>query len=69
MEKNAATVGSTVRVLVDQVEDGQAVGRSHREAPEIDGMILLDDGHPGEWVNATITGAYATDTTATVVGL
>ncbi len=69
MEKNAATVGSTVRVLVDQVEEGQAVGRSHREAPEIDGMILLDGGSPGEWVNATITGAYGTDTTASVVKL
>jgi tRNA A37 methylthiotransferase MiaB len=68
LEKNAATVGSTVRVLVDQVEDGQAVGRSYREAPEIDGMILLDDGVPGEWVNATIVGAYGTDTTAEVVG-
>ena len=69
LEKNAETVGSTVRVLVDQVEDGQAVGRSYREAPEIDGVILLDDGAPGEWVNATIVGAYGTDTTATVVAL
>ncbi|MEN8239549.1 MAG: 30S ribosomal protein S12 methylthiotransferase RimO, partial [Actinomycetota bacterium] len=67
VEKNVATVGSTVRVLVDQVEDGQAVGRSYREAPEIDGVILVDDGAPGEWVNATIVGVYGTDTTATVV--
>ena len=67
VEKNAATVGSTVRALVDQVEDGQAVGRSYREAPEIDGVILLDAGDPGEWVNATIVGAYGTDTIATVV--
>ena len=69
VEKNAATVGTTVRILVDQVEDGQAVGRSYREAPEIDGVILLDKGMPGEWVNATIVGAYGTDTTATVVSL
>ncbi len=66
-ERNAATVGRTVRVLIDQVEDGRAVGRSYREAPEIDGMILLDRGSPGEWVEATITGAYGTDTAATVV--
>lgn len=66
--KNAEAVGSTVRVLVDQVEEGQAVGRSYREAPEIDGVILLDAGKPGEWVHATITGAYGTDTAATVVG-
>ena len=66
LEKNVTTVGSTVRVLVDQVEDGQAVGRSYREAPEIDGVILLDGGTPGEWVDATIVGAYGTDTTAAV---
>ncbi len=65
--KNVEAVGSTVRVLVDQVEDGQAVGRSFREAPEIDGVILLDAGSPGEWVDAAITGAYETDTVATVV--
>jgi ribosomal protein S12 methylthiotransferase len=68
-EKNAATVGNTVRTLVDQVEDGQRVGRSFREAPEIDGVILLDKGTAGEWVNATIVGAYGTDTTATVTSL
>ena len=67
LEKNVTTVGSTVRVLVDQVEDGQAVGRSYREAPEIDGVILLNDGSPGEWVDATIVGAYGVDTTATTV--
>jgi len=68
-EKSVATVGNTVRVLVDQVEDGQPVGRSFREAPEIDGVILLDKGTAGEWVNATIVGAYGTDTTATVASL
>ncbi|MCL1587638.1 MAG: 30S ribosomal protein S12 methylthiotransferase RimO [Actinomycetia bacterium] len=68
-EKSVASVGNTVRVLVDQVEDGQPVGRSFREAPEIDGVILLDKGTAGEWVNATIVGAYGTDTTATVVSL
>jgi ribosomal protein S12 methylthiotransferase len=65
--RNAATVGRTLRVLIDQVEDGQAVGRSYREAPEIDGMILLDTGTPGQWVNAVVDGAYGTDLSATVV--
>jgi ribosomal protein S12 methylthiotransferase len=65
--KNAATVGRTLRVLVDQVEDGQPVGRSYREAPEIDGLILLDKGRAGEWVTAKVDGAYGTDLSATVV--
>ena len=65
--RNAAQVGTTVEVLVDQVEDGQAVGRSYRQAPEIDGVILLDEGTPGEWLTARILGAYGTDLEAQVV--
>lgn len=64
---NAATVGRKLRVLVDQVEDGQAVGRSYREAPEIDGMVLLDRGDTGQWYTAEIDGSYGTDTSATVI--
>jgi ribosomal protein S12 methylthiotransferase len=45
-------------VVIDQVEDGTPVARSYREAPEIDGVILLDGGEPGEWVTARVTGAY-----------
>ena len=65
--QNAEAVGRTFDVLVDQVEDGQPVGRSYREAPEIDGMIVLDSGQAGDWVRATLTGVYGTDTTASVV--
>ncbi len=64
--RNASQVGRTLDVVVDQVEDGRAVGRSYREAPEIDGVILLDAGEPGEWVTAEITGGYGTDLVATV---
>ena len=66
-EKNAGVVGATMAVLVDQVEDGVPVGRSYREAPDIDGMITLDAGTPGEWVDATITGSYGTDLAASVL--
>jgi len=59
-------VGQTVPVLVDQIEDGIAVGRSWREAPEIDGVITLDVGAPGEWVDATITAVIGTDLEAKV---
>ena len=65
--RNAAQVGKTVEVLVDQVEDGQALGRSYRQAPEIDGVILLDTGEPGQWLPAEIRGAFGTDLEARVV--
>jgi ribosomal protein S12 methylthiotransferase RimO len=66
--RNQAVVGRTVEVLVDQVEDGRAVARSYREAPEIDGVVLLDRGTPGEWLQAEVEAAYGTDLAATVVG-
>lgn len=65
-EANSAMVGQTVPVLVDQIEDGIAVGRSWREAPEIDGVVTLDEGTPGNWVDATITAVIGTDLEATV---
>lgn len=66
-QRNAAVVGRTMSILVDQVEDGQPVGRSYREAPEIDGMILLDRGAAGTWVEAEIDGGYGNDLSASVV--
>jgi ribosomal protein S12 methylthiotransferase len=56
-----------VRVVVDQVEDGTSVARSYREAPEIDGVIVLDRGAPGDWLDARITGGYGSDLVAEVV--
>ncbi len=64
--RNAAQVGRRLEVLIDQVEDGRPVGRSYREAPEIDGVIVLDGGSPGAWVEAEVTGGYGTDLVATV---
>ena len=59
--RNAEQVGRIREVLIDQVEDAVPVGRSFREAPDIDGLICLDSGSPGEWVEAVITGSYETD--------
>ncbi|HZJ48645.1 MAG TPA: radical SAM protein, partial [Acidimicrobiia bacterium] len=61
-------IGRTLTVVVDQVEDGQPVARSYREAPEIDGVILLDRGEPGEWLTVEVTGGYGTDLDAVVRG-
>lgn len=65
--RSAERVGSEVTVVVDQVEDGTPVARSEREAPEIDGVVLLDRGEPGEWLRARITGSYGADTTGEVL--
>ncbi len=64
--RNAEQVGTIHTVLVDQVEDGVPVGRSYREAPDIDGMICLDTGLPGDWWEVEVTGSYETDLVAQV---
>ncbi len=62
-------VGRTVEVLVDAVEaDGTLVGRTHREAPEIDGVVRLDGfARPGARVEAVVTGAIGPDLLAAPV--
>jgi ribosomal protein S12 methylthiotransferase len=63
-----ALVGSEVEVLVDGRDDdaGQWVGRTHREAPEIDGVVYLDAewARPGALVRAHVTDAVGTDLVA-----
>ncbi|MEZ5310999.1 MAG: hypothetical protein R2735_10505 [Microthrixaceae bacterium] len=51
-------IGTRVRVLVD----GSGVARSHREAPEIDGIIKVDESLPvGEFTEVTILDAAGPD--------
>jgi ribosomal protein S12 methylthiotransferase len=55
--KLQARVGTEQEVLIDAVEDGHAVGRSRLEAPEIDGVVHIEDGRglaPGDLVQAVI---------------
>ena len=67
-ERNAAVIGQEFDVVVDLVEDGTPIGRSYREAPEIDGVILLDRGRSGEWLRARITASYGSELAGEVVG-
>ncbi|MFO7590894.1 MAG: 30S ribosomal protein S12 methylthiotransferase RimO [Acidimicrobiia bacterium] len=62
--------GTEVEVLVDGVgEHGDAHGRTHREAPEIDGVVHLEgaQARPGSIVRAKVVGAAGTDLTATPI--
>jgi ribosomal protein S12 methylthiotransferase len=57
-------VGSTVDVLVDgHDDDGTLLGRTHREAPEIDGVVHLDAAwaRAGALVRAHVTEAVGPD--------
>jgi ribosomal protein S12 methylthiotransferase len=62
--RRQALVGSEVRVLID--EPGSA--RSHREAPEIDGLVRVPETLvPGTWAEVAITAAEGPDLDAVPV--
>ncbi len=78
LAKNQAFVGKTLDILVEghgqgEDEDGQptggilSLGRSYRDAPEIDGYVIVEGELPvGEIVPVRITGATTYDLIATV---
>ncbi len=67
LEKNQAQVGRVLPVLVEGQNDGISVGRSYRDAPEVDGLVIIDGEVPvGEMVPVRISGAMAYDLTGTV---
>jgi ribosomal protein S12 methylthiotransferase len=56
----ASKVGRTLTVLVDAVEDGVAVGRSAADAPEIDGVVRIENSRglaPGTFARVRVTTA------------
>jgi len=68
LDKNQAFVGRTLEVLIEGTGDGISVGRSYRDAPEIDGMVLIQGAWPtGELVPVRITGASVYDLTGEVL--
>ncbi len=64
-QRLAAKVGKTMRVLVDEIRnDGTAVARSHADAPEIDGQVLIAAAQGirvGEFIDVRITSAQEYD--------
>jgi ribosomal protein S12 methylthiotransferase len=53
----AGQVGKTVEVLIDEVDEDGAAGRSAWDAPEIDGSVFIADADglkPGDLVRATV---------------
>lgn len=74
--RNRAMVGREIDVLVEGastgrregVDAGIVVGRSYRDAPEVDGLVLLEgDFAPGTMVRARVTQSLAYDLVASPV--
>ena len=56
-------VGTEAQVLIDSTEGGDAVGRTHREAPEIDGVVRVSEAfaRPGALITVRIREAIGPD--------
>jgi ribosomal protein S12 methylthiotransferase len=62
LAKNEAWIGRELEVLVEDTREGWLVGRSFRDAPEIDGLVFVQgEATPGSFVSARIEGAEPYD--------
>ncbi len=65
----AARIGAEIDVIVDEVDEDGATGRSKWDAPEIDGSVFLNGKRslkPGDIVKACVEAADDYDLWATV---
>jgi len=63
-ERLAEKVGRRMQVLVDALEDGRAVARSSADAPEIDGLVYVEDAsglEPGQFAEVVIEASDTHD--------
>jgi ribosomal protein S12 methylthiotransferase len=64
LQVNQSYVGKTLNVLIEGFDNGISIGRSYRDAPEIDGMVFVEGkAKVGEIVPVRIGGAMAYDLT------
>ena len=72
-EKNEARLGETVEVLVEGSHaetEHLLVGRASTQAPDVDGQILLNDGHadPGTFARVLLTETAGYDLVGRILG-
>src|SRR5574340_817542 len=69
-ERLGRKVGKTLTVLVDQVDEEGAIARSSADAPEIDGLVYIEDGQRlkvGDFAEVRVTDSDTHDLWAELV--
>jgi ribosomal protein S12 methylthiotransferase len=62
LARNRAQLGRELAVLIEGVDNGLSLGRSYRDAPEVDGLVIVSSPLPvGEIAPVKITGAMEYD--------
>jgi len=70
LERNQAWVGRTMTVLVEgrETKGNLSVGRSFRDAPEVDGLVLIEGSAPlNRLARVTVVGALPYDLVARLI--
>jgi len=62
LKKNQAFIGKKLPILIEGYNEGISIGRSYRDAPEIDGLVFVEGELPiGDLCEVKITDALAHD--------
>lgn len=64
LSRNQKFIGKVLDVLVEGVDEENqiSIGRSYRDAPEVDGLVIIEDLAPiGEMVEVQINSALTHD--------
>jgi ribosomal protein S12 methylthiotransferase len=65
LARNQSFIGKTLDVLFEGQGDGLSMGRSYRDAPEIDGLVIVEGDAPlGQLLPVRINGAMPYDLSA-----
>lgn len=68
LSRNQAWIGKKLSVLIEGLAEGISVGRSYRDAPEIDGLVIVENEiEVGSLVPVQITGAMTHDLTGSLI--
>ena len=68
LQINKSFVGQTLDMLVEGYDNGLTIGRSYRDAPEIDGLVLAEgQAEVGQIVRVEISGAMTYDLSGTLM--
>lgn len=69
-DRLAARIGQTLTVLIDEITDEGAIGRSYADAPEIDGVVIIEEAAglvAGEFATVNIIDSGEHDLWGTLV--
>jgi len=67
-----AKIDRTLQVLVDEVDEDGAIARSGGDAPDIDGLVYITDGHDlevGQYANVVVTDCDVHDLYSRLAGV